>query len=172
MSKYFDNFYRNTDNRMKNFFTYFLMFILLYVIVDILSFGYIYSTYKTIEQYEIVVTNPDVTVEKAKATNVNGFVEGKIRNNGTTTISIQYLKFDFYSERGVKVGTKYLKVDTLGESTEKEYKVQFRFDNVKYFTVNLATQEEVDNAQEFELKIEDDIGVPLLFSGLLLLILL
>ena len=60
----------------------------------------------------------------------------------------------------------------LGESTEKEYKVQFRFDNVKYFTVNLATQEEVDNAQEFELKIEDDIGVPLLFSGLLLLILL
>ena len=155
MSKYFDNFYRNTDNRMKNFFTYFLMFILLYVIVDILSFGYIYSTYKTIEQYEIVVTNPDVTVEKAKATNVNGFVEGKIRNNGTTTISNQYLKFDF-----------------LGESTEKEYKVQFRFDNVKYFTVNLATQEEVDNAQEFELKIEDDIGVPLLFSGLLLLILL
>ena len=116
------------------------MFILLYVIVDILSFGYIYSTYKTIEQYEIVVTNPDVTVEKAKATNVNGFVEGKIRNNGTTTISNQYLKFDFYSERGVKVGTKYLKVDTLGESTEKEYKVQFRFDNVKYFTVNLATQ--------------------------------
>ena len=172
MSKYFDNFYRNTDNRMKNFFTYFLMFILLYVIVDILSFGYIYSTYKTIEQYEIVVTNPDVTVEKAKATNVNGFVEGKIRNKGTTTISNQYLKFDFYSERGVKVGTKYLKVDTLGESTEKEYKVQFRFDNVKYFTVNLATQEEVDNAQEFELKIEDDIGVPLLFSGLLLLILL
>ena len=172
MSKYFDNFYRNTDNRMKNFFTYFLMFILLYVIVDILSFGYIYSTYKTIEQYEIVVTNPDVTVEKAKATNVNGFVEGKIRNNGTTTISNQYLKFDFYSERGVKVGTEYLKVDTLGESTEKEYKVQFRFDNVKYFTVNLATQEEVDNAQEFELKIEDDIGVPLLFSGLLLLILL
>ena len=172
MSKYFDNFYRNTDNRMKNFFTYFLMFILLYVIEDILSFGYIYSTYKTIEQYEIVVTNPDVTVEKAKATNVNGFVEGKIRNNGTTTISNQYLKFDFYSERGVKVGTKYLKVDTLGESTEKEYKVQFRFDNVKYFTVNLATQEEVDNAQEFELKIEDDIGVPLLFSGLLLLILL
>lgn len=172
MSKYFDNFYRNTDNRMKNFFTYFLMFILLYAIVDILSFGYIYSTYKTIEQYEIVVTNPDVTVEKAKATNVNGFVEGKIRNNGTTTISNQYLKFDFYSERGVKVGTKYLKVDTLGESTEKEYKVQFRFDNVKYFTVNLATQEEVDNAQEFELKIEDDIGVPLLFSGLLLLILL
>ena len=84
----------------------------------------------------------------------------------------QQLKFDFYSERGVKVGTKYLKVDTLGESTEKEYKVQFRFDNVKYFTVNLATQEEVDNAQEFELKIEDDIGVPLLFSGLLLLILL
>lgn len=60
----------------------------------------------------------------------------------------------------------------MGESTEKEYKVQFRFDNVKYFTVNLATQEEVDNAQEFELKIEDDIGVPLLFSGLLLLILL
>lgn len=172
MSKYFDNFYRNTDNRMKNFFTYFLMFILLYAIVDILSFGYIYSTYKTIEQYEIVVTNPDITVEKAKATNVNGFVEGKIRNNGTTTISNQYLKFDFYSERGVKVGTKYLKVDTLGESTEKEYKVQFRFDNVKYFTVNLATQEEVDNAQEFELKIEDDIGVPLLFSGLLLLILL
>lgn len=172
MSKYFNNFYRNTENRMKNFFTYFLMLVLLYIIVDVLSFGYIYSTYKTIEQYEIVVTNPVVSVEKAKATNVNGFVEGKIRNNGTTTISNQYLKFDFYSERGVRVGTKYLKIDTLGEMQEQNYKVQFRFDNVKYFTVNLATQEEVDNAQEFELKIDEDIGVPLLFSSLLLLIFL
>ena len=172
MSKYFNNFYRNTENRMKNFFTYFLMLVLLYIIVDVLSFGYIYSTYKTIEQYEIVVTNPGVNVEKAKATNVNGFVEGKVRNNGTTTISNQYLKFDFYSERGVRVGTKYLKIDTLGEMQEQNYKVQFRFDNVKYFTVNLATQEEVDNAQEFELKIDEDIGVPLLFSSLLLLILL
>lgn len=80
MSKYFDNFYRNTDNRMKNFFTYFLMFILLYVIVDILSFGYIYSTYKTIEQYEIVVIqNSRCYCRKTKATEVNGFVRnGKI----------------------------------------------------------------------------------------------
>lgn len=172
MSKYFDNFYRNTENRMKNFFTYFLMFVLLYVIVDILTFGYIYSTYKTIEQYEIVVTNPAITVEKAKTTKVNGFIEGKIKNNGTTTISDKYLKFDFYSERGVRVGTKYLEISTLGENEEKDYKVQYKFDNVKYFTVNLATQEEVDNAQEFEFKIDEDIGVPLLFSGLLLLILL
>ena len=74
MSKYFDNFYRNTDNRMKNFFTYFLMFILLYVIVDILSFGYIYSTYKTIEQYEIVVTNPDVS------NNTSRINDGKWKN--------------------------------------------------------------------------------------------
>lgn len=172
MSKYFNNFYRNTDNRMKNFFTYFLMFVLLYIIVDILSFGYIYSAYKTIEQYEIVVTNPEVTVEKAKATNVNGFIEGKIKNNGTTTISNQYLKFDFYSERGVRVGTKYLEIDTLGENEEKDYKVQFRFNNVKYFTVNLATQEEVDNAQEFEFNIDEEVRVPLLLSGLLLLVLL
>lgn len=172
MSKYFNNFYRNTENRMKNFFTYFLMFVLLYVIVDILSFGYIYSTYKTIEQYEIVVTNPEVAVEKAKATNVNGFIEGKIKNNATTTLSDQYLKFDFFSERGVRVGTKYLEVGTLGENAEKDYKVQFRFDNVKYFTVNLATQEEVDNAQEFEFEIDENIGVPLLFSSILLLMLL
>ena len=172
MSKYFNNFYRNTENRMKNFFTYFLMFVLLYVIVDILSFGYIYSTYKTIEQYEIVVTNPEVTVEKAKATNVNGFVEGKIKNNGQTTISNQYLKFDFYSERGVRVGTKYLEIESILQNEEMEYKVQFRFDNVQYFTVNLATQEEVDNAQEFELEIDDNIKGPLLISGILLLILL
>lgn len=172
MSKYFNNFYRNTENRMKNFFTYFLMLVLLYIIVDILSFGYIYSAYKTIEQYEIVVTNPEVTVEKAKATKVNGFVEGKIKNNAVTTISDQYLKFDFYSERGVRVGTKYLKIDSMGQNEEKDYKVQFRFDNVKYFTVNLATQEEVDNAQELELKVDENIGVPLLFSGVLLLMLL
>ncbi len=172
MSKYFNNFYRNTENRMKNFFTYFLMLVLLYVIVDILTFGYIYSTYKTIEQYEIVVINPSVTVEKAKATNVNGFIEGKIKNYATTTLSDEYLKFDFYSERGVNVGTKYLKIESLGQDGEIDYKVQFRFDNVKYFTVNLATQEEVENAQEFEFKIDEDMGVPLLFSGILLLMFL
>ena len=96
----------------------------------------------------------------------------KIKNNATTTLSDQYLKFDFFSERGVRVGTKYLEVGTLGENAEKDYKVQFRFDNVKYFTVNLATQEEVDNAQEFEFEIDENIGVPLLFSSILLLMLL
>jgi hypothetical protein len=172
MSKYFDNFYRNTENRMKNFFTYLLMGILLFVFVDILSFGYIYSTYKPIEQYEIAVTTPNVTVEKAKTTNVNGFVKGEITNNGITTIANQYLKFDFYSERDVKVGTKYLKLENIQQDEQQEYKVQYKFDNVQYFTVNMATQEEVDNAQEFELKIDESQQSTLLISGILLLMFL
>ena len=37
-----------------------------------LSFGYIYSTYKTIEQYGNCSLQPDVTNRKTKATDVNG----------------------------------------------------------------------------------------------------
>ena len=156
-------------SRMKTLTLYVLAIIGFFLFSELLINASLESEYTKIGRRDEI---SQVVITQAEATRVNGRIKGSVINPEENPINGKYLKFDFYSERGVKVGTKYLKVDTLGESTEKEYKVQFRFDNVKYFTVNLATQEEVDNAQEFELKIEDDIGVPLLFSGLLLLILL
>ena len=61
--------------------------------------------------YKIEVENPNITIEQAKATYVNGYVNGKIKNNTEETINEKYIKFEFSTLRDVNIGNKYLKIE-------------------------------------------------------------
>ena len=65
---------------------------------------YINGTYKAIEDSKIEVENPNITIEQAKATYVNGYVNGKIKNNTEETINEKYIKFEFSTLRDVNIG--------------------------------------------------------------------
>ena len=67
-------------SRMKKLFKYFLAFVALYIIVDIGSYISIKSTYIP-KDYEVYIDNPEVTVSEFKATTLNGYINGKIKNN-------------------------------------------------------------------------------------------
>lgn len=55
------------------------------------------------------IETPQVTVNVAEATNVNGNVKGTIKNTTEERVTDKYLRFDFYTPRDVNIGTKYLK---------------------------------------------------------------
>lgn len=59
------------------------------------------------------IETPQVTVNVAEATNVNGNVKGTIKNTTEERVTDKYLRFDFYTPRDVNIGTKYLKIDSL-----------------------------------------------------------
>ena len=129
------------------------------------------GTYKAIEDSKIEVENPNITIEQAKATYVNGYVNGKIKNNTEETINEKYIKFEFSTLRDVNIGNKYLKIENLEPGQEIEYKVNFKYQDIKKMKISEATAEEVKNATESEFEITEEMKQGMLIGTLLILLL-
>ena len=132
---------------------------------------YINGTYKAIEDSKIEVENPNITIEQAKVTYVNGYVNGKIKNNTEETINEKYIKFEFSTLRDVNIGNKYLKIENLEPGQEIEYKVNFKYQDIKKMKISEATAEEVKNATESEFEITEEMKQGMLIGTLLILLL-
>lgn len=156
---------------MHNIIMYILIIALLFVFSNVMIYLYINGTYKAIEDSKIEVENPNITIEQAKATYVNGYVNGKIKNNTEETINEKYIKFEFSTLRDVNIGNKYLKIENLEPGQEIEYKVNFKYQDIKKMKISEATAEEVKNATESEFEITEEMKQGMLIGTLLILLL-
>ena len=167
MSDYMDFWCIDKRKRMHNI----LIIALLFVFSNVMIYLYINGTYKAIEDSKIEVENPNITIEQAKATYVNGYVNGKIKNNTEETINEKYIKFEFSTLRDVNIGNKYLKIENLEPGQEIEYKVNFKYQDIKKMKISEATAEEVKNATESEFEITEEMKQGVLIGTLLILLL-
>ena len=171
MSDYMDFWCIDKSKRMHNIIMYILIIALLFVFSNVMIYLYINGTYKAIEDSKIEVENPNITIEQAKATYVNGYVNGKIKNNTEETINEKYIKFEFSTLRDVNIGNKYLKIENLEPGQEIEYKVNFKYQDIKKMKISEATAEEVKNATESEFEITEEMKQGVLIGTLLILLL-
>ena len=171
MSDYMDFWCIDKIKRMHNIIMYILIIALLFVFSNVMIYLYINGTYKAIEDSKIEVENPNITIEQAKATYVNGYVNGKIKNNTEETINEKYIKFEFSTLRDVNIGNKYLKIENLEPGQEIEYKVNFKYQDIKKMKISEATAEEVKNATESEFEITEEMKQGMLIGTLLILLL-
>lgn len=171
MSDYMDFWCIGKRKRMHNIIMYILIIALLFVFSNVMIYLYINGTYKAIEDSKIEVENPNITIEQAKATYVNGYVNGKIKNNTEETINEKYIKFEFSTLRDVNIGNKYLKIENLEPGQEIEYKVNFKYQDIKKMKISEATAEEVKNATESEFEITEEMKQGVLIGTLLILLL-
>lgn len=171
MSDYMDFRCIDKRKRMHNIIMYILIIALLFVFSNVMIYLYINGTYKAIEDSKIEVENPNITIEQAKATYVNGYVNGKIKNNTEETINEKYIKFEFSTLRDVNIGNKYLKIENLEPGQEIEYKVNFKYQDIKKMKISEATAEEVKNATESEFEITEEMKQGMLIGTLLILLL-
>lgn len=129
-------------SRMKTFFIYFLIFICLYIVSNLLIDAYIKTSYYKISSYEINVDNASITIMNAKASKDDGHIEGKIYNDTEENITDRYMKVELFSNNNVSLGKEYVKIDELNPKDIKDFKINFTCDNVKSFKITLITTEE------------------------------
>lgn len=127
--------------RMKVFFCYLLIFVSFFIFSNIMIDNYTKAMYQPMTSYEINVTSPEVTIETAEATHVNGTIKGTIKNTTEEVIDKQYLKFEFYTPRNVNIGTQYIEVKNLFPEEQQKYELAFRYDNVSNVKVSLVEEE-------------------------------
>ena len=133
-------------DRMKTLFIYFLIFVGIYVVSQLLINAYIKTSYYKIESYDICDDQLTVTIDRAgtRASKDDGYIQGKISNNGDLKSPVKYMKVELYSEKEVNLGEEYVKIDEMNRNDVKDFKVRFTCDYVKHFKISFLTQEQMD----------------------------
>ena len=102
--------WRKTMSRMKTFFKYAMWVILFFIFSEIMININLETVYRNIGRKDNL---PQITIYQAQATKVNGRIKGTIKNQAENKIEYKYIKVDFYSERDVLLGTKYIDVSAM-----------------------------------------------------------
>ena len=182
MSDYMDFWCIDKRKRMHNIIMYILIIALLFVFSNVMIYLYINGTYKAIEDSKIEVENPNITIEQAKAVSTPPDVYINIwrsKRPEVTRILSDYAKkmaspvilLEKDNILDVNIGNKYLKIENLEPGQEIEYKVNFKYQDIKKMKISEATAEEVKNATESEFEITEEMKQGMLIGTLLILLL-
>ncbi len=139
---YSDFWFIETRVQTTNLKRWFLWAVLLFAFVGICTYVCVNSMYESITQYKIIAEVPTVTVSEAKATNVNGYVKGNVTNQTESELNGKYIKFTFFTEENVDIGTEYVEIGTLKPQETKTYEAKFRYPNVEKFIATITDSKE------------------------------
>lgn len=130
---YDDFWFIDTRVQTTNLRRWLIWFILLFAFVTVGSIMAIKTMYHDIKIYEIQETIPTITVNEAKATNVNGYIKGEIKNETDTDISNKKICFILFNENNENIGEEYLDIGNIQAGETKTYELKFKRNNVDRF---------------------------------------
>ena len=139
---YDDFWFIDTRVQTRNLRRWLIWFILLFAFVTVGTIIAVKSMYQDIEVYKIYSNEPLITVDEAKATNVNGYIKGVLKNEGEETINNKYLCFILCDENNEVVGREYLEIGNLNPGETKTYELQFKRDNIDTFYIVVTNNAE------------------------------
>ena len=125
-------------DRMKTFFKYFLVLVIFYFFSTIMINSFLKVSYTELENYSINTQPLFVDVTEAEASKRDGHIYGVVKNNSDTVIENKYLKFSMLSKNENVLGTKYVKIEKIELNQLYNYEVEFDYDNVKSFKIELT----------------------------------
>lgn len=152
-------------SRLKTFLTYVLAIAALWIFSDIIIYISINGAYKNIET-NIYTSSPEIIVGQSKATYVNGYIKGGIKNNTDEIINNKYLKIDLYSSNNNLSGSKYIKLEEIKQNEYKKFEMWYKFTNVKKATVTIVDNANNASSEEF---LSQEASTYMILSALLIL---
>lgn len=132
-------------DRMKKYLLYIVLLILFAILTEFLIAVGLNSTYKEMDNKTSNI--PQVNIFQSESTKVNGRIRGIIKNDENNPIEEKYLKFDFYSDRGVNMGSKYIEIDKTAK--EQLFEAFFKLNNVTSYKMSFVNDK--DSETEIEL---------------------
>ena len=124
-------------SRMKTFFKYAMWVILFFIFSEIMININLETVYRNIGRKDNL---PQITIYQAQATKVNGRIKGTIKYQAENKIEFKYIKVDFYSERDVLLGTKYIDVSAMRENETQDLELYFKLQNVDYYEMSFTNE--------------------------------
>ena len=132
-------------DKVKKYIIYVVLLVLFALFTEFLIAVGLNSNYNTIQSASNLPEN--VIIYQSEATKVNGRIRGVVKNDENNPIEGNYLKFDFFSERDVNLGSKYIELDK--SKTEIPFEAFFKLNNVSYYKAAFVNEKESLGEIEF-----------------------
>ena len=126
-------------DRLKTFLIYVLLIIGFFILSEFLINVGLNSTYKPIERRDEI---SQITIYQAEATLVNGRIRGVVTNSQPDELSNKFIRIDFYSERDVFLGKKYVALEDIQPNETKSFEVFFKLEDVEYYSMSIVDEKE------------------------------
>ncbi|MBR3002997.1 MAG: hypothetical protein IKF38_05525 [Clostridia bacterium] len=152
-------------DKMKTYLLYIVLLILFALFTELLIAVGLNSAYKQIESNSKDIAQVEIYQEEA--TKVNGRIRGVIKNDEQNPIEARYLKFDFFSERGVNMGSKYIEIEKSKDM--QPFEAFFKLNNVSNYKMSFVNEK--DPAGEIEF-IAKDLKKPEIILGTIITMLI
>jgi len=154
--------------KIKKFWLWLILFILLYLFVDFICFASMKLIYKNLYNYKILVDSPKIEITEAKGTYANGYIKGTLTNNTNSVIENKYIKVDVYSERNVNLGTEYIKIEKLDLAKTMDFEVKYSYTDVASYEIDIVdTMPETEDIQF--IKYDEETKLYMVIGGILAL---
>lgn len=118
--------------RLKTFALYLFWLVLFFILSRVIIFIGLHSRYSDINQKGDSVEG--ISITSAKATSVNGEIEGTLSSEFDDT---QYIKFSFFTEEDTLEGSYYLNPSAF---ENKNFEFFFKLNYIEYYTVELTNE--------------------------------
>lgn len=125
--------------RLKTFLIYALLIIGFFILSEFLINVGLNSTYKPIERRDEI---SQIAIYQAEATLVNGRIRGVVTNSQPDELSNKFIRIDFYSERDVFLGKKYVALEDIQPNETKSFEVFFKLEDVEYYSMSIVDEKE------------------------------
>lgn len=122
-------------DRLKTFAKYAIWLILFWIFSDILIHVGLNTTYKNMSQKG--TTPQGIEIVQMQSTAVNGRIKLNIKN---TDFNGKYLKINLYSSYDNLLGTQYLEIGNVTESTSKTLETYFKIPEVKSYDISVVDE--------------------------------
>lgn len=142
-------------DRMKIFAKYLIIVIIFYLFVDLVAYIGMKNIYRDITDYKILNSSPSVEIQESKAAKTNGYIKGIVKNNTDEKIEKIYMQIDCYNDRGLHIGTKYVKIENFNSGEIKEFRINFKFAKVGRYTITFTTEDLNEKIDEEVEEIKD-----------------
>ena len=140
-------------DRMKTFLKYAIWLVLFFFFSNFIINVGLNSSYKDISRRD---NTSQVEITQAQATLVNGRMKGTIKSSSDDYLRGKYVKIDFYSERDVLLGKKYIEIGTTQNNMTQDFNIYFELQDVKSYSISI-----VDEKEEGEIElIPEDLTKP------------
>ena len=125
---------------MKKFFTYFLLFVALYLLVQFFVSTLMKEDYKDITDYTIKTESPEIIVTECKAAYTNGYIKGSVTNNTDKLIEKIYIRIDLFDKDGIYLGTESKEISYFHAKETIKFDIGYNYQNVSKVEISLTDE--------------------------------
>jgi len=125
---------------MKKIFKYLILFIVMYIVVELFVYFLTKPYYKNMENYEILFKSPAIEISESKIAENKGYIKGNITNDTGNLMNNVTIIFDFYNDKDMRIGSQRETIKIFNATEKVDFDIKYEYKNVDKIKISFIKE--------------------------------